>query len=103
MGIFNLFNTDTMAKKTKKNTGIKLIKKANKLVDSRYKFDIWETRIFLSTLSQIKKDDEDFKPYRIWYNDVIKSFGLKSGQSYELLRDAARMLMRKVFYVTFYG
>jgi plasmid replication initiation protein len=87
-------------KNKRKNTGIKLIKKANKLVESRYKFDIWETRVFLSVLAQINKDDEDFTVYRIWYKDVIKAFNLKSAQSYDLLRTAAKELMRKVFYVT---
>lgn len=87
-------------KKKRKNTGIKLIKKANKLVESRYKFDIWETRVFLSVLAQINKDDEDFAVYRIWYKDVIKAFNLKSAQSYDFLRNAAKELMRKVFYVT---
>ncbi len=86
----------------KKNTGVKLIKKANKLVESRYKFDIWETRIFISVLAQINRDDEDFKVYRIHYKDVIKNFNLKSSQSYGFLRDAARMIMRKVFNVTDY-
>ena len=89
-----------MGKSKRKNTGIRLVKKANKLVESRYKFDIWETRIFLSVLTQIKRSDEDFRVYRIWYKDLIKSFGLKSAQSYELLREAAKGLMRKVFYVT---
>ena len=84
----------------KKNTGIKLVKKANKLVESRYKFDIWETRVFLSVLAQINRGDEDFHVYRIWYKDVIKAFGLRSAQSYEFLREAAKGLMRKVFYVT---
>ena len=87
-------------KRTHKNKGIKLIKKSNQLIESRYKFDIWETRVFLSVLSNIRKSDEDFTVYRIWYKDVIKTFGLKSGQSYEYLRTAARGLMRKVFYVS---
>ena len=68
-----------MAKKKlqkKRNTGVKLIKKANKLVESRYKFDIWETRIFISVLAQINREDEDFKVYRIHYKDVIKNFNL---------------------------
>lgn len=86
--------------KQKKNTGIRLVKKANKLVESRYKFDIWETRIFLSVLAQIKRNDEDFRVYRIWYKDLIKSFGLKSAQSYKLLRKAANGLMGKSLYVT---
>ncbi len=71
-----------MAKYTRKNQGIVVIKKSNQLIEARYKFDVWETRIFLSVLSNIRRDDEDFKVYRIWYREVIKSFGLKSGQSY---------------------
>ena len=89
-----------MAKYTRKNQGIVVIKKSNQLIEARYKFDVWETRIFLSVLSNIKRDDEDFKVYRIWYREVIKSFGLKSGQSYAFLRDAARSLIRKVFNIS---
>lgn len=89
-----------MQKKGNKNNGIKLIKKSNQLIEARYKFDIWEHRMFISVLGSIRRDDEDFKTYRIWYKDVIKTFGLKSGQSYGLLRDAARSLMRKVFKVS---
>lgn len=88
-----------MKQKPKQNKGITLVKKSNQLIESRYKFDVWETRVFLSVLSHIRREDEDFKTYRIWYRDVIKTFGLTSGQSYGLLRDAARSLMRKVFNV----
>jgi plasmid replication initiation protein len=79
----------------KQNQGIVLIKKSNNLVESRYKFDIWETRFFLSILSNIQKENTDFKTYRIRYKDVIKTFGLKSGDAYASLRDAAKSLMRK--------
>jgi plasmid replication initiation protein len=85
-----------MAKAQKKNNkGIVLIKKSNNLVESKYKFDIWETRFFLSVLSQIRREDTDFQVYRIWYKDIIKIFGLKSGDSYAFLREAARVLMNK--------
>lgn len=89
-----------MKRNPRKNKGITLIKKSNQLIEARYKFDVWETRIFLSVLSHIRREDEDFKTYRIWYRDVIKTFGLTSGQSYGFLRDAARSLMRKVFNVS---
>lgn len=79
----------------KANKGIVLIKKSNNLVESKYKFDIWETRFFLSVLSQIRREDTDFEVYRIWYKDIIKIFGLKSGDSYAYLREAARLLMNK--------
>ncbi len=87
--------------KRKTNKGITLIKKANDLIESRYKFDQWETRIFASILTEIKKDDTDFRTYRIWYKDVIKTFGLKSGDSYRLLREAAQSLMKKSFFVAY--
>lgn len=91
----------TTTKKKKGSKGIVLIKKANNLIESRYKFDIWETRFFLSVLAQIRKDDQDFQVYRIWYKDVIKTFGLKSGDSYAYLRSAAQSLMGKSFFVNY--
>ena len=85
-----------MAKNKKKsNRGIILIKKSNNLVESKYKFDIWETRFFLSVLAQIRREDTDEQVYRIRYKDIIKIFSLKSGDSYAFLRDAAKALMSK--------
>ncbi len=83
-------------KNTKKKS-ITLIKKSNDLIEARYMFDIWETRFFLSVLSQIHRDDTEFKVYRIKYKDVIKTFDLKSNSSYDYLRQAAKNIMdRKV-------
>lgn len=91
-----------MAKKRKGgNRGIAIIKKANQLIEARYKFDIWETRFFLSVLSQIRREDSELDAYRIWYRDIVKTFGLRSNQSYELLREAAKSLMQKSFYVNY--
>jgi len=87
--------------KRNKNKGITLIKKANNLIESRYKFNQWETRIFSSILLEIKRGDTDFKTYRIWYKDVIKKYGLKSGDSYKLLREAAQSLMKKSFFIAY--
>lgn len=88
-------------RRKRNNKGIVLIKKANNLIESRYKFDIWETRFFLSVLGQIRRDDQEFEVYRIWYKDVIKTFNLKSGDSYRLLREAAQSLMGKSFFVSY--
>ncbi len=86
-------------KKRKRSQSIQIIKKSNDLIEARYRFDIWETRVFLSVLSHIHRDDEDFQAYRIRYNEMIKSFGLKSHQSYDLLRKGAKSLMSKTFRV----
>jgi plasmid replication initiation protein len=87
--------------KKKEGRGLALIKKANNLIEARYKFDIWETRLFLSVLGQIHKDDIDFQTYRIQYRDIIKTFGLTSNQSYELLREGASSLMKKPLYANY--
>ncbi|SEQ59470.1 replication initiation protein [Neolewinella agarilytica] len=93
--------TRSRKSKKKKSNQIVLIKKANNLIESRYKFDIWETRIFLSVLSQIRRDDQEFQSYRIRYRDVINVFGLKSGDSYAYLRDGAKSLMSKKFVLNY--
>jgi plasmid replication initiation protein len=82
-----------------KTKGIALIKKSNNLIESRYNFDIWETRIFLMLLAQIRREDDDFQVYRIWYRDVAKIFKLNPKRGYSEIRDAVRKLLDKKFYV----
>ncbi len=92
-----------MANKTGANKGIKLIKKSNELIEARYKFDIWETRIFSTVLAQIGRNDEDFQVYRIYLRDIIKEFGINNGNAYDLLREAADNLMNKKFFLDYEG
>ena len=87
--------------KNKKNKGITLIRKSNDLIEARYKFDVWETRFFLSVLAQIRREDNDFSIYRVWYKDIVKMFNLKTHQSYDMLREGAKKLMNKSFYVRY--
>jgi plasmid replication initiation protein len=87
--------------KQKKNRGIALIRKSNDLIESRYKFDIWEVRFFLSVLAKIHRDDQEFDVYRIKYRDVIKDFSLKSAKSYALLREGAKSLMSKTVTINY--
>ncbi|WP_337045251.1 replication initiation protein [Emticicia sp. 17c] len=82
-------------KKTDETKTVKLIKKSNDLVEGRYRFDIWETRVFTKMLTMIKADDEDFKEYRIFLKDVVKDFGLSHKNSYQMLKDGAKGLTKK--------
>jgi plasmid replication initiation protein len=88
-------------KKVKKNTGMVLVRKSNDLIEARYKFDLWETRFFLSVIAKVRREDDDFMVYRIRYKDVADMFGLKSHRSYDLLREGAKKLMNKSFYVRY--
>lgn len=84
-----------MMKKKNHKSKIVLIKKSNNLIESRYKFDIWETRVFLSILGKIQRDDNDFKPYRISYREIIEMWNLPKTHSYKYLREAAKKLMEQ--------
>ena len=87
-----------MAKKaqTKPGSQIKLIRKSNKLVEARYKFDIWEMRVFVKMISLIKPEDRDFTQYKISVSDIIHDFELpNSGNYYKLLQEGAEKLLTK--------
>ena len=79
-----------------KNQSVKLVRKANNLVEGKYRFDIWEMRVFTKMLTMILPSDEDFKEYRIYLKEVIDEFNLAADkQSYKLLKDGAIKLMKK--------
>lgn len=90
-----------MIKPKKKSKGIVLIRKSNDLIESRFKFDIWETRIFLMLIAQIRREESDFNVYRIWYRDVACIFNLNKKRGYDMLRQAVKSLMNKSFYVQY--
>jgi len=73
-----------------------MVRKSNSLVEARYRFNMWETRVFTKMITMVRMSDEDFKPYRIYLRDIIQEFGLdKDKASYELLRDGANTLLQK--------
>ena len=74
-----------------------LIRKANELVEAKYRFDIWETRIFLKMLTMIKSTDTGFKEYMIYLNEFINDFQLATNKNvYAIIKDAAEKMMKKV-------
>jgi plasmid replication initiation protein len=74
-----------------------LIRKANELVEAKYRFDIWETRIFLKMLTMIKSTDTGFKEYMIYLNEFINDFQLTTNKNvYAIIKDSAEKMMKKV-------
>ncbi len=76
------------------------IRKSNDLVEARYRFDIWETRLFTRLLSMIHTNDKDFNEYKIYINDLIQDFNLTSDKNaYALFKQGAKKLMQKIITV----
>lgn len=72
-----------------------LVRKSNDLVEARFRFDLYEMRLFLKMVSMVNREDADFQVYRIALHDIVQDFEL-GNSGYERLRDAARRLMSKV-------
>ena len=78
------------------SSDIKLIRKANEFVEARYKFDIWETRVFAYMLTLIKYNDIDFAEYEINVGDIVKEFDLnRGGLVYDEIKKASEKLLSK--------
>ena len=85
-------------KKGKVQTGnsIQLVRKGNELVEARYKFDIWETRLYGKMLTMIKPSDSDLLEYKIYVGELLKDIGLSdAGENYVAVKEAARKLLTK--------
>lgn len=86
-------------KKTRNNQ-VAFIRKSNDLVEARYKFDIWEMRIFTKMITMIEPDDWDFKDYKLYLKEIIRDFALPTdGRTYLLLKEGADRLISKVIKV----
>ena len=86
-----------VVRQRRRNDRVKLIKKSNDLVEARYKFDIWEMRVFSKMITMIEINDGDFKDYKIYLKEFIKDYSLENDKnSYRFLREGAEKLMRKI-------
>ncbi len=86
-----------VVRQKKRNDRVKLIKKSNDLVEARYKFDIWEMRVFSKMITMIELNDGDFKDYKIYLKEFIKDYSLEGDKnSYRFLREGAEKLLRKI-------
>ena len=78
------------------DSNIRLIRKANEFVEARYKFDIWETRVFAYMLTLIKYNDVDFAEYEINVGDIVREFDLnRGGLVYDEIKKASEKLLSK--------
>jgi len=74
----------------------KLVVQSKQLIEGRYNFTLWELRLYLAMVEMIKKDDTDFRDYRIYFKDLIKEYGSKSKDEYKLIRISAQRLLKKL-------
>ena len=70
--------------------------KSNFLVEARYRLSLQESQIILWLLTQIRPDDEDFKPHILDISELAKLTGVRIDGKYDELRRITKRLMQRV-------
>lgn len=85
-----------MAKKIDEQPAKALVTKSNNLVEARYHFSIWETRVFTKLVSLIQPGDADFKKYKLHIKDLVQFFGVNDNDAYVKIKAVPDSLLKKV-------
>ena len=72
-----------------------LVIQSNALINSAYSMSLAEKRIMLFMISQIHKDDKDFKPYRMNIKDFMNQIGTKAQNEYERAREITKSMITR--------
>ncbi|WP_338117921.1 replication initiation protein [Parageobacillus thermoglucosidasius] len=72
------------------------VTKSNILIEASYKLTVTEQKIILYLVSQIHKDDDDFKMYSLPIQHFYELLGYRGSPKYSEMRDITRNLMRKI-------
>lgn len=73
-----------------------LVVKGNDFINARHQLTVAEMRIVLTMITQVGRDDEDFKPYRIYIKDFVEAIGTSHKGEYERAREITLNLMKRV-------
>lgn len=72
-----------------------LIVKANNLIEAKFRFSLWEMRVFTRMVSLLRRDDTEFKLHRIYVKDLIHFFGVVSKDDYATIKEVPKSLAKK--------
>jgi plasmid replication initiation protein len=84
-----------MKKQVKKKYEDKLVVKANQIIEASFRLTLQEQRIILYMASQIKSDDEDFRPIRLSVSEFANIIEVQD-PNYVYMQQITRQLLEKV-------
>lgn len=83
-----------------KNNNV-LVTKAHNLVEARYQFSVWETRVFTKMVSLVQMDDEDFRNYKLNIRDLISFFDVNDHDAHRKIKMVPQSLMKKIITIPY--
>ena len=82
-------------KKIKYSKTDQFIVKSNSLIEARYRLSLQESHVILWLLTQIRSNDEDFKPHSMKISDFAKMVGVEVDSQYKELRKVTMRLIQR--------
>jgi plasmid replication initiation protein len=73
-----------------------LVVQSNRLVEAKYRLSVEEQKIIKILVSQIEKDDEDFKDYEFHIKDLAELLEMDHSNTYGVLRGITKRLVSRV-------
>lgn len=77
-----------------------LVVQHNAIVEARYKLTVEEQRLIKTLVSQIHRDDEDFKTYEIRIIDLAKLLGISDTSYYDRVKKVTKKIIGNVLCFT---
>ncbi|MDK9719650.1 MAG: replication initiation protein [Rhodospirillales bacterium] len=76
-----------------------IVTQANKLAEASYTMTLEEKRVVLLLLSLVRRDDNDFKTYRIPITDIRDYLNLRTNKLYDDIKRVAESLLSRVLHI----
>lgn len=73
-----------------------LVVQSNRLIEAKYKLSVEEQKIIKILISQIQRDDDDFRDYEFRVKDLAEILGITHDNPYVILRTITRRLLTRV-------
>jgi plasmid replication initiation protein len=74
---------------------------SNDLVRAKYSYTLWEKRVFLYMVSQLKRDQTEFPMMRIAIRDLMHFYGTLGKGEYSVIRSVPENIIKKPFYIPY--
>lgn len=74
---------------------------SNDLVRAKYSYTLWEKRVFLYMVSQLKRDQTEFPMMRMAVKDLMRFYGTHGKGEYSVIRSVPENIIKKPFYIPY--
>jgi plasmid replication initiation protein len=74
---------------------------SNDLINAKYSYTLWEKRVFLYMISQLRRDGKELPIMRIPIKELMAFYGTMGKSEYQIIRSVPENIIKKPFYIPY--